>query len=299
MLKIGFIDLDTSHPRSFVKRLNAMENVQVTGVFDRGRKKGKEETKKFCEEFGVTEFDSVNSLCENCDGVMVLSADWGTHFKDVECCMRHGKACYCDKPVFASRDEIDAFLGLAQETQTPFLGGSGWRWNQTSRKFFEETSGKKIQDILITGQSELFYYGIHTVDWLLGLIGSGAEWVKYEAKAPNMSFVSLGHQRGCTVRMLLEMAFDTGRFFWTNVEGQEYSVSLDVDTVHNGICNNFIEMLKTGRQPAQYNDYMESLLIMFALEESRVTGKRVKIKDASRIKEIDSTDFMTEYCKLP
>ena len=130
MLKIGFVDLDTSHPRSFVKRLNAMAGIKVAAVFDRGRKNGKAETDSFCQEFTVTEFASVDALCEKCDGIMVLSADWATHFDDVAKCMRYGKPCFCDKPVFASRAEIDAFLQLARETKTPFLGGSGWRWNQ-------------------------------------------------------------------------------------------------------------------------------------------------------------------------
>lgn len=51
MKQIGFVDLDTTHPRSFVKRLNAMSNVRVSGVFDRGRKNGETETEVFCQEF--------------------------------------------------------------------------------------------------------------------------------------------------------------------------------------------------------------------------------------------------------
>ncbi len=297
MLKIGFIDLDTSHPRSFVKRLNAMTDVKVTGLFDRGRKNGKAESDNFSREFALTEYASIDALCASCDAIMVLSADWATHFDDVAKCMRYGRPCYCDKPVFAAREEINAFLKLAGETKTPFLGGSGWRWNQRTKNFFQETKAKEVRDILISGQNELFYYGIHAVDWLLGLIGSGAQWVKYERKTPDLSYVSLGHQRGCTVRMLLETRPQTGRLFWANAEGQEYFLSLSIDDIHDGICGSFVEMLRTGQQPAGYAEYLESLLVLFALEESRLTGEKVQIKTAHKVTRIDSDAFMAEYCK--
>ncbi|NLF92316.1 MAG: Gfo/Idh/MocA family oxidoreductase [Oligosphaeraceae bacterium] len=297
MLKIGFIDLDTSHPRSFVKRLNAMPGVRVSGVYDRGRKKGRLETLDFCREFAVTEHFSVEELCEACDGIMVLSADWATHFEDVCQCMRAGRPCYCDKPVFASRAEIGSFLQLAAETGTRFLGGSGWRWNKRTQGFYESTKGSVVGDVLISGQNELFYYGIHAVDWLLGLLGPGAEWIKYERRTPDLSYVSLGHRRGCTVRMLLETTPETGRLFWAKADGQEYFLSLDGDDIHDGICGSFVEMLRTGRQPGQYAEYLESLLVLFALEESRITGQRIEIASAQLVPGFDSAAFMAEYCK--
>ena len=127
MLKIGFIDLDTSHPRSFAKRLNAMPDVQVTGVFDRGRVKSADETVGFAAEFGIEIYGTALELARSSDGVMVLSADWETHFDDVMTCLEVGTACYCDKPVFGSRDEISQFLEAARTAEMLFMGGSGWR----------------------------------------------------------------------------------------------------------------------------------------------------------------------------
>ena len=96
MKKIGFIDLDTSHPRSFAKRINAIDGFKVAGVFDRGKIKGAKETSDFCRDFNVKEYTSAKNLAEECDGVMILSADWETHFEDVKAVLETGKACYCD-----------------------------------------------------------------------------------------------------------------------------------------------------------------------------------------------------------
>ncbi len=297
MKKIGFVDLDTSHPRSFAGRINRMRDVKVTGVFDRGRKNGTAETKAFCEKYGAEEFDSVEALCESCDGVMVLSADWETHFKDVQTCMNKRIPCYCDKPVFSSRGEINEFLKIAGETKTPFLGGSGWRWNHVTQGFYEENKNRAIKDMLVIGQSEFFYYGIHAVDWMLGLLGPGVEWVKHEVKGEDMSVSSAGHSRGCVVRLVLETKPDVGRRCFANAGGEDYFITFGGDEIHNGICGTFVEIIKTGIQPAGYEDCVESLLVMFALAESRQTGERVKVAQASGINKISSEEFMKKYCK--
>ncbi len=297
MGKIGFVDLDTSHPRSFVGRINSMKDVKVTGVFDRGRKNGPDETKAFCEEYGADEFNSVEALCESCDGVMVLSADWETHFKDVQTCMNKGVPCYCDKPVFSSRQEIEEFLNTGLETRTPFFGGSGWRWNHVTQEFYRKYSKNSIKDMLVIGQSDFFYYGIHAVDWMLGLLGPGAEWVKHEVKGEDMSISSIGHNRGCVVRLMLETKPDVGRRCFANADGEDHFITFGVEEIHNGICGMFVEMVKTGIQPAGYGDYVESLLVMFALAESRETGARVGVAEAFGVDGISSEEFMKKYCR--
>jgi Oxidoreductase family, NAD-binding Rossmann fold len=297
VIKIGFIDLGTSHPRSFVKRLNAMPDVKVTGVFDRGRVKGTTETEAFAADFGVEIFDSVAKLADVCDGVMVLSADWETHFDDVMTCMERDTPCYCDKPVFGSRDEIAQFMDVAKRTQTLFLGGSGWRWNEVTQDFYTQTCDLEIKDVLIIGQNERFYYGIHAVDWLLGLLGPGIEWVKHEVEGPGMNVFSLKHRRGCTVRTLLETSPQVGRRCWLNVDGKEHFISFDGDVIHDGVCGNFVKMLQPGIQPAPYEAYLESIKVLLAIEEALETGQQIAVADAAKVKSISSRDFMQDYCK--
>lgn len=297
MKRIGLIDLDTSHPRSFAGRINRRKDAKVTGVFDRGRKKGLGETEAFCREYGAEKYASTGELCDNSDGVMVLSADWETHFFDVETCMRKGVPCYCDKPVFASRGEIDKFMKTAEETKTSFLGGSGWRWNEITQSFYARYAETPVKDVLVTCQGGFFYYGIHAVDWMLGLLGPGAEWVKSELQGEDMSIASVGHSRGCVIRLILETKPDVGRRCFLVAGGEEHMISLGGEDIHNGICNSFIEMVKTGRQLAKYEDYVEALLVMFALAESRSTGKRVDMRKSSGVDKISSEEFMKEYCR--
>ncbi len=297
MKKIGFVDLDTSHPRSFVNRINAIDGIKVTGVYDRARVRGKQETGSFCKDFDVEEFSSVIDLAETCDGVMVLSADWETHFEDIKIVMEAGKACYCDKPFFGRIQEVEDFLALAEKTKAPVLAGSGWRWNEK----IEEVAGKikksQISDALLCAPNERFYYGIHIVEMTLGLFGSGIEWVEAKKFGDNPTVVSVRHKRGMTVRLLLETRPSMSRFNVFRADGVECSVKMDGDDVHNGICNNFIRIVKTGISPAAPEELVESVRIMFAIEESLITGKRAFPGKTSSLNEISSKEFMGNYIK--
>ncbi len=296
MKKIGFIDLDTSHPRSFVKRINAMDDFQVTGVFDRGRAKGKAETTAFCEEFSVENYASATALAADCDGVMVLSADWETHLEDITAVLEAGKACYCDKPLVASLDELDRFVALCEQNTAPMFAGSGWRWNAKTKALAEAIKDAAISDAMFCVPSDRYYYGIHGVEWILGLFGSGVEAVKAEISTDDATIVSLYHQRGMAIRLVLETGFSLSRFNIFAANGKDYSLALDGDDIHDGICGNFTQALTTGRSPATLAELTEAVRIMFAIEESLLTGSRVDPNALEQVSSIPSITFMTDYC---
>jgi hypothetical protein len=296
MKKIGFIDLDTSHPRSFVKIINAMDDFQVTGVFDRGRAKGKAETVAFCEEFKVKEYDSANALAEDCDGVMILSADWETHLEDIRAVLESGKACYCDKPLVKSLDEIEQFIELCENSNAPVFAGSGWRWNAKTKALAEKIKDSRISDAVFCVPFSRFYYGIHGVEWISGLFGSGIESVKAEIET-ELTIVSVYHKRGMAIRLILETGPSLSRFNIFSADGKDYSLSLDAHDIHGGICNNFAECVKSGKSPATIEELTESVRVIFAIEESLITGEMASPAALQTISSISSTEFMEDYCK--
>lgn len=299
MKKIGFIDLDTSHPRSFVKRINAMEGFVVAGLFDRGRVKGKEETDAFCGEFGVQPYESAEALAADMDGVMILSADWGTHFEDMKACLNAGTPCYADKPLTGSLDEADQFVALCKQTAVPVFGGSGWRWNEKIQAAYRETKNEKMENLLVSVPVERFFYGIHGVELLLGLLGPGIERVNVEREGDGFTVVSLFHKRGMLSRMVMNLpAYEVSRFNSFMINGELRSVFFDLDDIHNGLCGTFTKMVETGVSPTTPEELVESVKISFAIEESIQTGAEVAVDDLKIVREIDSADFMNSYGQL-
>jgi len=295
MKKIGFIDLDTSHPRSFAKRINAMDGFKVTGVFDRGRAKGKDETKVFCKEFEVKEYGSVKALAEDCDGVMVLSADWETHLEDIKVVLEAGKACYCDKPLVKSLDELEQFVELCENSDAPMFANSGWRWNAKTKALAEKIKDSCISDAVFCVPHSRYYYGIHGVEWICGLFGSGIESVKVEIEA-EVTIVSVYHKRGMAVRLILETDSSLSRFNVFAADGEDYSLVLDGDDIHDGICGNFAQCVSSGKSPATIEELTEAVKIMFAIEESLITEEKVSIDAVKQVTSVSSTEFMADYC---
>lgn len=295
MKKIGFIDLDTSHPRSFVKRINAMDGFQVAGLYDRGRVKGKEETTAFCKEFGVREYASAGELAADCDGVMVLSVDWETHLEDMTAVIEAGKACYCDKPLVKSLDEIDRFVELCSKSRAPVFAGSGWRWNSKTKALAEKIKNSRISDAVFCVPHSRYFYGIHGIEWILGLFGSGIESVKAEIKA-QITIVSVYHKRGMAIRLIMETDGSLSRFNVFSADSKDYSLFLDADDIHDGICGNFARCISSGKSPAAVEDLTEAVKVMFAIEESLSSGKEVSPSTLKKVSCIDSKEFMSSYC---
>lgn len=295
MNRIGFVDLDTSHPRSFVKRINSLDGFSVAAVFDRGRIKGPEETESFCRDFDVECCESLDKLLSRVDGVMVLSVDWETHWHDIKSALETGIACYCDKPILTNVEEARLFVDLAEKSKTPVFGGSGWRWNEPIQAAHRENASRIVDHVFASAPNHRYYYGIHAAECILGLLGPGITWVRVERHDQEGStLVTMGHRRGAVARMLLEAPF-ADRIVPYTVDGEPQAVTFRVDDIHDGICRTFCAMVKTGLPPAPPVDLVESMQIMFAVEESIQTGNRVLVNDAKKVEGVPSGDYVAKY----
>ncbi len=53
MIRIGMMDLDTGHGPAFTNRLNEMDGVAVTAVYDHGEVRSREDVFGFCKQINV------------------------------------------------------------------------------------------------------------------------------------------------------------------------------------------------------------------------------------------------------
>jgi len=84
MIKIGVVNIDTSHPRSFARILHKENRARYTGIYNDGFRTD-EEIEEFIREFNLEKrYDSVEELAQAVDIVFVQGCNWDRHLELAE-----------------------------------------------------------------------------------------------------------------------------------------------------------------------------------------------------------------------
>ncbi|HEY3131087.1 MAG TPA: Gfo/Idh/MocA family oxidoreductase [Acidobacteriota bacterium] len=196
-LKIGIIGTDTSHVIAFTQLLNDssrpdyIPGARVVAAF-KGGSPDVESSRTRIERFAAelkdrwkVEFvDSIEGLCNKVDAVLLESVDGRPHLAQVRPVLAAKRRVFIDKPMAGSLRDAREILRLSRQYGTPFFSAS-------SRRFVPEVQALKndprVGEVLgasTYGPSplephhpDLFWYGIHSVETLYALMGTGCETV--------------------------------------------------------------------------------------------------------------------------
>lgn len=296
MLRIGLIDLDTTHARSFAQRLGKIDGVAVTDVFDGGQVRTGEQIDEFCGQFDCERHDSVESLAASVDAAMVLSADWQVHFARATPLLEAGVPAYIDKPLAGSVAELQSFVTLAQRTGTPLLAGSGWRFNPVMQAAGRKYADAAVDNVFGMVGNDYFYYGIHVVEAALALLGPGIESVQLLVQHDRAHLLEFAHKRGCGGHMLLQGPRPLRGLVFAADEADQ-CVTFGADDIHDGICGTFLRMVHEGQAPLPPLALIESPLVMLAGLQSVEDGRPVRVDNVASDAACSSDAFMAGYAQ--
>jgi predicted dehydrogenase len=196
-LRAGIIGLDTSHVVAFTKVLNGpkaegdLAGVRVVAAYPGGspdiaqsRDRVADFTKQLRDAHGVEIVDSIDDLLAKVDVVLLESVDGRPHLEQARPVLRARKPLFIDKPMAGSLADAIAIFRLAEETKTPCFSSSSLRF---SPGIVEMKNHPKVGEIqgcevyspcaLEEHHPDLFWYGIHGVEMLYTLMGTGCEKV--------------------------------------------------------------------------------------------------------------------------
>ena len=296
-MRVGLVDLDTSHARSFAARLNGLEGVKVAGVFDAGAVRAGAQVQEFCNRIGCARFDSVAALAASVDGALVLSADWDVHLERATPLLKAGVPTYVDKPLAGDVSSLAAFVSLAERTGTPLLAGSGWRFNDVVEAAAESYARSRIGHVFAMVGNDPFYYGIHLVEMVLGVLGPGIVSVQWGTASQDQEgpvWLEFAHRRGATGHLLLR-APRPFRGLLLDVDGIETCLTFSANDIHQGVCERFVSMARQKRSPLPIQDLCESCRVMLAALQSRREQRSVLVGDLGADAHYLSADFMADY----
>ena len=299
MIRIGLVDIDTSHAKSFAARLCKMGDFRIEAVYDAAHVRTDDDVAAFCDEFSCARCDSVEALADRVDAAMVLSADWNVHLERARPLLEAGRPLFVDKPLAGSVTELQAFVELVKRTGTPFLAGSGWRLNAPIREAHDQFKGARIGETLVMMHRGVAYYGVHAIAMLLGLLGPGVETVETIAKGETGCTIRFTHVRGASGHLLLGLpqgCFMYGLDF--TVDGAWQGVRFDGDAIHDGVCDHFAAMVRTGKSPLSPLTLVEPTHILLTALQSWEEKRPLCLADLNREARIDSAEFMAEYCAM-
>ncbi|MBX7074490.1 MAG: Gfo/Idh/MocA family oxidoreductase [Pirellulales bacterium] len=293
-LRAGIIGLDTSHVIAFTKVLNRDEQtpefagVRVVAAYPGGSQDVEsshtrvEGYTREMKEMGVQIVDSIDQLLKLVDVVLLESVDGRPHLKQAEPVIQAGKPLFIDKPAAGSLADVIAIFRLAAEHKVPCFSSSSLRF---SPGILGMRDNEEVGDVLGCAvyspchlephHPDLFWYGVHGVEMLFTIMGTGCESVvrTHADGADVVTGVWKGGRIG-SYRGLRDGAADYGGV----VFGSKKIAPTGSYAGYEPLVAEIVKFFKTGNPPVSADETIEIFAFMEAADESkRQGGKPVTI----------------------
>jgi hypothetical protein len=288
-LRAGIIGLDTSHVVAFTQLLNAPEpkpelaGVRVVAAFPGGspdlaasRDRVAGYTTELREKFGVAIVDSIDELLSRVDVVLLESVDGRPHLQQAKPVLQAHKPVFIDKPVAGSLADAIAIFDLARTTGTPCFSSSSLRY---SARIAGMRQNAKVGEVLGCDaygpcsleehHPDLFWYGIHGVEALFTIMGTGCENVtRIQTEGTELAAGVWKGGRIGTFRGLRQGHHDYG----ATVFGTKGVAPSGGYGGYEPLVVEIVKFFKTGKPPVSAQETIEIFAFMEAADESKRQG---------------------------
>jgi len=179
-IKVGHVDLDTSHPGAWIPIIRDL-GYEVVGVYDGGTVWPEGYAQEFADQHEVPKvYQTLSEMAREVDVAIIHSCNWDLHVKRAEPFVAEGKAILIDKPMVGNLSDANQLRAWAQRG-IRITGGSSARYAYEVQEFLarpEEQRGRPHSIFCGCGVDE-FNYGVHAYSLMAGLMGPGVESVRY------------------------------------------------------------------------------------------------------------------------
>jgi predicted dehydrogenase len=286
-LRAGMIGLDTSHVPEFAKIFNNpkaagdLAEIKIVAGYPGGTDlpASRDRVGKFTEQLrgmGIEIVDSIPKLLEKVDVVLLESVDGRIHFHEAFTVIKAGKPLFIDKPVAGSLAEAVAIYDLAKTRNVPVFSSSSLRFSPGIQALLHDPKLGTIAGALTWGSCsyqegtpDMFFYGIHGIEPLYALMGTGCETVtRIQTKDTDLvsgvwSGGRVGSYRGIRAgkQEFGAVAFGSKGIVETTKEGG-----------YEELCREIGRFFKTRVSPVPAEETIELFAFMEAADESKRQG---------------------------
>ncbi len=311
VIKVGIIGLDTSHSTAFTELLNGdsddpyVRKFEIVAAYPYGSRTIESSYKRipgYIEEvkkYGVEITSSISELLDKVDCVMLETNDGRLHIEQAVEVFRSGKICYVDKPAGATLGQTMALYRLADAYGVQIFSSSALRFSPENVKLHDGVYGKVLgADCWSPHKTEpthpdFGFYGIHGVETLYTLMGTGCESVSRVSSADGdiVSGVWKDGRLGTFRAIVSGPAIYGGTAF--TADG---AVPAGGYAGYKVLLNQILDFFISGKSPISDDETIEIFAFMKASNMSKERGgKSVSLEEAYRAGEKEARKLVREY----
>ncbi|MBN1553642.1 MAG: oxidoreductase [Phycisphaerae bacterium] len=178
-MRIGIVDIDTSHPENWIPILRDMGH-DVVGVFDGGGVHPDSYVREFAAKFDLKRYDDPVSLARDVNCGILHGCDWDKHVSMAKIFMQADKAVLVDKPMAGCWRDLQILAGWIHQGAR-ITGGSLLYYCGEVRQFLssDPREAGTLHTVLAGCAVDDFNYGVHAYALACGALGGGLTSVQF------------------------------------------------------------------------------------------------------------------------
>ena len=287
--RVGIIGLDTSHATAFTKSLNAenasadFDGYKVVAAYPQGSKDIESSVRRvpqYIEEvkkLGVEIVDSIPDLLKKTDVILLLSNDGRVRLEQAIPVFKAGKRMFLDKPIAGSLTDVLAIFQAASDHNQPVFSSSGLRYISNIDEILKNRAAGDILGadtytpcLLEPSHPDFFWYGIHGVEPLYAVMGTGCKTVtRFNTPDTDIVVGVWDDNRMGTVRGLRAGSIYN---YGGTVYGTRGVRTLGEFVGYDPMLKEIIKYFNTGVSPVSPEETIEIFTFMEAADESKRRG---------------------------
>ena len=282
-LRVGIIGLDTSHAVAFATVLNSKKPQETQGVvcvaaYAQGSKDIESSVKRVPEyteklkAVGVEIVDSIEALASKVDAVLLETNDGRPHLEQLRPCLAAKKPVFIDKPIAGSLSDAIKIFAEAEKAGVPIFSSSSLRFGKLTQAARDGSVGAVKEAETFSPASlekthpDLFWYGIHGVESLFTVMGTGCESVQRRTTPEGMIQVVgtwAGDRKG---------TFREGKGYGGKAIGDKGEAEVGKFDGYEPLLYEIVKFFRSGKPPVSPAETLEIYAFMEAADESKRQG---------------------------
>lgn len=283
MYRIGILGSENSHAMAFSRAFNGLDQ-EVVGEFDDIQVVGTfslypEANQQLMEQCGL-EFiaDRPEDMLGRVDAVMVTARDGKYHAEYARPFLEAGIPAFIDKPFDSNGEAAIALAKLAKEKKVPLVGGSTLKLCAETRRMAalvqqdpaQVMGGSVVAPVSMKNEyGDFYFYSSHLAEILMPVFGYYPEWVMASETVSGVGI--LVHYPNFDV----SGHYAEGMYDYTCTVIRKDGVRhtpIHLDNAYTEECRGFARMLRQGNMEYSYEQLVQPVMLLNAIERSLKTG---------------------------